>query len=184
MKKKQKRNYVIIALLIILLALAIGYAAFSQTLTISGTATGTGTWNVHFTEEATISPSGHSVKGPQVTNDTITVDDLTLGYPGDGCTLTVNIKNEGSLAAKLTSLEILDSDGMTPFSNSDITITAPSIEGETLAAGETCPVTIAIAWNEDSTATSATAGFKVKFTYDQSNEAVTVTPDHGSHTSN
>ena len=183
MKKNQKRNYVIIALLIILLALAVGYAAFTQTLTISGTATGTGTWNVHFDSTATISPSGHSTLGPQVTNDTVTVNDLTLGYPGDGCTLTVNIVNDGNLAAKLTSLEILDAEDQ-PFSNSDIQIEAPDIASETLAAGETCPVTIAISWKEDSMATSASADFKVKFTYDQSNEATSVSPDHGSHTSN
>lgn len=183
MKKSQKKNYVVVALLVVLLFLAIGYAAFSEVLTVSGTATGTGTWNVHFGDTATLNPSGYGTPVVDVENNTITVDDLKLGYPGDGCTLAFSIVNEGNLPAKLTSLEILNSDG-TAFSSEDITITAPSIEGETLAANQSCPVTIAIAWDADSEATNVTASFKVQFTYDQDASAVTVNAVHGTHTAN
>ena len=46
--KKQKRNYLLVALIVILLAIAVGYAAFSANITISGTATASGTWDVKF----------------------------------------------------------------------------------------------------------------------------------------
>lgn len=53
--KKTKKNYLIIALIVILLTLAVGYAAFSGTLTISGTATANGTWDIHFAN-ASVTP--------------------------------------------------------------------------------------------------------------------------------
>lgn len=177
----KKKNYLIVALVIILLALAVGYAAFSQTLQISGTATATGNWDVVF-ESASISPEGHGDE-PVVSDDTITVNNLTLGYPGDGCTLTVNIKNNGNLAAKLTSLTVYNEDGMTPFDNEDITISVPSdIEGETLDAQEKCTSNITIQWNQDSTSESASASFVIKFEYEQLNtNSTTLTPSHEEH---
>ena len=56
--KKSKKGYVIIALIVILIAIAVGYAAFSDTLTISGTATGAGTWSVVFTEAQLLDDTG------------------------------------------------------------------------------------------------------------------------------
>ena len=44
--KNKKRNYVIVVLVVLLLALAVGYAAFSDTLTISGTANAKGTFDM------------------------------------------------------------------------------------------------------------------------------------------
>ena len=181
---RKKKNYLIIALIVILLALAVGYAAFSQTLQISGTATANGQWEVIFSN-ASISPTGHGSE-PVVSNDTITVEDLTLGYPGDGCTLTVDIKNNGNLAAKLTSLTVYNEDGLTPFDNDDITISVPSeIEGETLDAQETCTSNITIQWNQDSVSESAAASFVIKFEYEQLNtNSETLTPSPEEHVSN
>ena len=47
--KNKKRNYVIVVLVVLLLALAVGYAAFSDTLNITGTANAKGTFNMEFT---------------------------------------------------------------------------------------------------------------------------------------
>lgn len=179
--KKSKKNYVLIALIVLLLALAVGYAAFSQNLTISGTATGTTTWEVKFVS-ATINETGHG-DSPVVTDNSITVNPL-LGFPGDGCTVTANIKNNGSLPAKLTKFNLTAADGTTAFSNSDVTIEIPTIptDGtEVIAPGATCPVTISIKWNADSTATSVSAPFKVNFEYTQDTTEVNVTPNHGTH---
>ena len=55
---KSKKNYLVIVLVVALVSLAVGYAAFSQNLTISGTATGTTTWDVKFTD-ATMSDTTH-----------------------------------------------------------------------------------------------------------------------------
>ncbi len=178
--KKSKKNYVLIILVVLLLALAVGYAAFSQLLTLSGTATGTTTWDVKFTD-ASMNDSNHGTA--DFTDDTVTVN-ATLAYPGDACTVTAEITNEGTLPAKLTKFSLTGTDGTSPFSNSDVTVEIPDIETdgtEVIAAGETCPVTIAIKWNTDSEATSVNASFKVNFEYLQDTTEVNVSPNHGAH---
>ena len=42
MKKSNTKKYVIVALIVLLLALAVGYAAFADTLKISGTSNANG----------------------------------------------------------------------------------------------------------------------------------------------
>lgn len=181
--KKSKRNYVLIALLVILIALAVGYAAFTQNLLITGTATGSGTWDVKFTE-ASIATTGHgtaTIDGTDPTKMTVAAE---LAYPGDACTVTAKIKNNGNVAAKLTAFNLTKADGTTAYSDDNITITLPTIavDGtEVIAAGETCTVVFTIKWNDASTAESISSNFKVNFTYDQSPAAVTVTPSHGTH---
>ena len=162
------------------MAVAVGYAAFSDTLTISGTATANGEWEVKFSE-ATLSPDGHG-SAPVVADNTITVNDLTLAYPGDGCTLTVKILNNGNLSATLKSLTVYNQDGTQPYSNDDISISVPDIDGEELAAGETCTVSIPIQWNSDSVNEEAQASFCIKFEYNQTETNPTeLQPSHEAH---
>ena len=181
--KKQKRNFLLVALIVILLAIAVGYAAFSANITISGTATASGTWDVKFLS-ASVDTSSHgtaNVTGNK--NDTLSVD-VTLSYPGDGCTVTANIQNAGTVPAKLTGFTLTDDQGK-EFSNSEIEITTPTITtdgSEIIAAGGKCPVTFGVKWKKESTATTATAKFKINFTYEQATNEVTVTPTHGVHT--
>ncbi|NLC87632.1 MAG: hypothetical protein GX682_02500 [Clostridiaceae bacterium] len=177
--KKIKRNNVLIILVVLLLALAVGYAAFQQVLTVTGTASAAGTWEVKFIDPTTIT-TGHGT-ATITADDAVTVN-ATLGFPGDGCQVTVHITNTGSIPAKLTKLELLNATGLAAFADDDITITTPAIQGETLAAGETCEFTFAIAWNEDSTATTKDVGFQIKFTYDQNTTPVTVDTEHPTHT--
>lgn len=187
--KKSKKNYVLIALVVILLCIAVGYAAFSANLTINGTANANGTWDVKFVKAA-INEPGHGTVEPSISPDgqTLTVA-VELSYPGDGCTVTANIKNSGTIPARLTSFELLNEEGTADFASDDITVTVPDDgnnftsgeNGEVIAAGETCPFTFSVQWNESSKATSATAKFVIKFTYSQP-DAVTVSPSHGTHT--
>ncbi len=181
MKKSKKRNYVIIALLVVLLFLAVGYAAFSQNLTLSGSVAGTGTWDIHW-GTAAVNPASYSANGVQISSDglTVTVNDLKLGYPGDACTIDLTIVNEGTLDAKLTSLEVQNTDG-TAYANDNIKITTPNIAGETLAAGKTCELKVAVAWDENSTAETASADFKIVFNYDQSATVKNVDASHKAH---
>ena len=184
--KKSKKNYVLIALVVILLCIAVGYAAFSANLTINGTANASGTWDVKFVS-ATINEAGHG-NNPTISTDgkTLTVE-VNLAYPGDGCTITANIKNNGTIPAILTGYEVLDANDQT-FANNDIAVICPedgdgleTTGNEIINAGETCPYTFAVQWKDSSTATQATAKFKISFTYAQPN-AATVNPIHGAHT--
>lgn len=174
---KSKKNYVVIALVVALLSLSLGYAAFSQNLTINGTATGTANWDVKFTS-ATMSDASHGSATVDA-DDTVTVAGL-MSYPGDGFTVTTEITNNGSVDAKLTSFELVSDDG-TPFSNDDIDVSIPSIQNDSLKAGDVCPVTIAVKWKETSEVENVNANFKVKFTYEQDTTAVDVSPAHGTH---
>ena len=179
---KSKKNYLVIVLAIALLSLAVGYAAFSQNLTISGTATGSTNWDVKFTK-ATMSDVNHGTVS--YTDDVVTVSGK-LSFPGDGFTVESEITNAGSLPAKLTSFTLTDNDG-NEFTNDDITVEIPELAtdgSEVIAAGEKCPVTISVKWNNDSEKETVSADFKVNFTYEQDTTAVTVSPDHGTHTAN
>lgn len=179
--KKSKKNYILIALIVVLLALAIGYAAFTANLAIDGTANASGTWDVKFVE-STVDTSAHG-SATVAEGDTLNVN-VNLGFPGDGCTVTANIKNGGTVPAKLTKFELTDDQGK-EYANDDIEVIIPSIEDdgtEIIAAGETCPVTFGVKWKTTSTAQTATAKFKISFTYEQATDEVTVTPNHGEHT--
>lgn len=181
--KKSKRNYLLVVLVVLLLALAVGYAAFSANLTINGTATASGTWDVRFVD-STVDTATHgtaTVAKTTAEGDTLNVD-VTLSFPGDACTVTANIKNNGTIPAKLTGFTLKDDLGNT-YSNTDIDVIVPTIAtdgSEVIEAGETCPVTFAIKWKTTSTATNVTAKFKINFTYEQPSE-VTVQEQHGSH---
>lgn len=190
MKKTNKRGYLVIALVVLLLALAIGYAAFSSSLTVNGTATGTGTWKVTF-DSVAMSDAKHGT-ATKTDDNTITVN-ATLAYPGDGCTVTANIKNGGTIPAKLTAYTVTGLDTYeagnttngTAYANDDIIVIVPklTVNTEKVAAGETCPVTFAIQWRTTSAKTTGvSATFHIAFTYEQDTTAATVDAAHGTHT--
>ena len=187
--KRSKKNYLIIALIVLLLALAIGYAAFSSTLTINGTATGTGTWDIHFKQagtflkaDGTSDGNAHNGTAPitttTTTNDTMTVS-VDLAYPGDGVLLEVQVENSGTIPAKLTSFNITGTD-----ENFSVTKAAagPAVD-ETLAAnGGTCTARFLIKWNADSTVASlGTKTFTITYNYAQDTTEFTGTPTHTAH---
>ncbi len=186
MKKTKKKNRLIIALIVLLLALAIGYAAFSATLTINGTATGTETWNVHFKTGRFLQADGTTVDTAHggtielgtttTTNDTMTVSGIQLGYPGDGVLLEVVVENSGTIPAKLTGFTVTGTD--TDF---EVTQAAggPTVN-ETLAAnGGTCTAKFLVKWKADSTASSLSSkSFTITYNYTQDTTEFTGTPTH------
>ena len=186
--KKRKKNFLLIALVIILVAIAVGYAAFSSTLTISGTATASGTWDIHFASGSVSKKTDGTEYGTAIVdpkdNKTLNVN-VELTYPGDGCEVTANIKNNGTIPAKLTGFKLTDNNGDT-FSNDDIKIATPDMDtsgSEIIEAGKTCPFTFTIKWDKDSQKTEEiTANFKITFTYEQATDEKVVNTNHGTHT--
>ena len=112
MRKTKKRNYLVIALVVVLLALAVGYAAFSQNLTITGTATAKGDFDIVFVSPS-VTPGTNDATNNVVntanlsdSNHKLTVT-VTLTKPGDSETVNVYVKNNSSLtAAKITGITI------------------------------------------------------------------------------
>ena len=180
--KKSKKSHAIIVLIVLLLALAIGYAAFSSTLTINGTASGTSDWEVVF-ESATLRDAEGavdrehgtaSVTTTTNTNDTITAQ-IELAYPGDGVILEAVVKNNGSVPAELTNFEIT---GDTSDANFEI-VPSTIAEGEVIDAGGSCTAQFAIKWKTDSTATDlGTKTFTITYNYTQDTTEFTGTPTH------
>ena len=173
--KKNKRSYIIIALIIILLLLGVGYASFSETLTISGTAEGNMDWDVRFeTEEST--GVEESVDG---TGHILTVTTNDLKYPGDAVKVPAIIANNSSVGIKLKSFEF----EQTGKENSDITIdyTTLTEENEKIAAGGKCKYYFVIKWNEDSNRTSVSDTYTFKFTYEQDTKNKELKPFHSTH---
>lgn len=196
MRKSNKKSYVLIVLVVLLLAIAIGYAAFSSTLTISGTATGNGTWDVRFLQDGTFlkadgttadtTHSGSAVVSTSsggTTNDTMTVT-VTLGYPGDGVILEAKVKNNGSVPARLTGFTV--SGAGNGLIVSAPTVTAGVSNGEELAAGATCTMRFVIKWDEQSDtfgdSTNHQQTFTITYNYAQATDTFNALPTHLTHT--
>ena len=182
MKKSKKRNYAIIVLVVLLLALAVGYAAFSSSLTINGTATGTATWNVKFTDAKLLTSTGAVADSEKYgtvtfTDTTVTATGIKLSYPGDAVNLRVTITNAGTLPAELTGYTVTETAG----GSADVIITpavASGTTGEVIDKNGTCTQDFVIKWKADSEATSVTKSFTVTFNYTQKTDEVNITPSH------
>lgn len=184
--KKSKKNYVAIVLIVLLLALAVGYAAFSSQLTISGTAKANGKWDVKFTtaditnsivsttaaNEATVAPDGKSI--------TVTVN---LATPGDGANIHTVITNAGNVVAKLktdgfkvtgtgsTTFTSTTADGVTTYKSGAILVKVPEVTANhTIAASGTRTFDFSVEWDNTVTSVDAdgqTATFTITFDYEQ-----------------
>lgn len=183
--KKSKRNYLIIALIVLLLCLAVGYAAFSDTLTISGTANAKGTFDMQIAS-ATIDTA--TAKGINTTTSSATISEdknsvnvniKDLAYPGAGTNVTVIVKNNGTVPAKLTGLTFEGVD------DPDIQVAFPTslATGEVVQAGATCQITFSVKWKLDSTleltdSTEKSISFSAKLDYTQDTTAFEGTASH------
>ena len=180
--KKSKKNYIAIVLIVLLLALAVGYAAFSQTLTISGTATAkSGTWDVKFTtaeitnsivtetaaNKAELASDGKSI--------TVTVN---LATPGDGANIHTVITNAGELDAKLKANGFkVEGTGFSEestgvYKNGAILVKVPTVTAaHTIAAnGGTRTFDFSVEWDNKVTSVDAAgqkATFTITFDYEQ-----------------
>ncbi len=194
MESKHK-NALIVALLAVVLVMAVGYAAFAQSLTINSTATiqestdGKQNWKVAFEKntDAKVESPGATGSTPtgsiSFTNDYLAVIDAQFDAPGDNIVYTFTVKNDGSIKATLTEPEIslttaegTDTDETdTGVKFNQMTFTVSPLGQTTLAPGEstTFTVTATLDQNADLSGVNQEAGnnsasIKVNFTADQS----------------
>ena len=123
MESKHK-NILIGALLAVVFVMAVGYAAFTQQLTINGSAEITSTWDVKFDSTQTDATPGvvtavAGFTGGQKPTGTVSYDNddhnanvsATLYQPGDTVTFTLTIKNYGTIPATVgTPTVAMDAD--------------------------------------------------------------------------
>jgi hypothetical protein len=111
-KDRGGRLLAIIAICIAVAGLSVAYAALTSTLQINGTAKVTpATWGVEF-DTATLSAPALTgaatvTTAPTITATSITGYDLNLTKPLDSVTYTVNVKNKGTIDAKINTFNYL-----------------------------------------------------------------------------
>lgn len=151
MKKLKTRNTILIIAILLLIGIAIGYAALSQPLTISGTASASGTWDVKITgitADVNNEENGATEGSAPTYTDTTATFNVNLEYPGATATYIVDIANNGSIGAVLESIEGIDVANAAEPTGITFSVTGVE-EDESLAAGSTTEAIVTVTWAED-----------------------------------
>lgn len=103
--ERKKRKYIVILILLLLVVVfSVGYALLTTKLKISGTSQiGKLTWDIHFDNIQVNSNSVVATHSPTIVGATSINYKVMLLTPGDFYEFTVDVKNDGSLAAKVSS---------------------------------------------------------------------------------
>jgi len=107
-KERKIKTLSLVALIVAVLGLTVAFAALSQTLTINGSASvNAAEWDIHFENINKISSYEGSFNSEPVLNGTsISNLNVTITKPGDSAALEFDIKNTGTINAKISSIEI------------------------------------------------------------------------------
>ena len=136
MKERKKRMSVLILLLLIGF-ITIGYAVLNSDLTITGTSHITNaTWDVHFETIAVTSGSVTATTAPTIDATGLNITyEVTLTKPGDFYEFSVNVKNDGSVTAKLSAAPTISG----PTSAQDVytNYTFLNSDGSAITSGQT-----------------------------------------------
>ena len=138
MRKKQKNKKIMVVAIALLLLISIGYAAISTTLTINGTANIAATsWNVYFTNLQTTNGSVTPSVAPSVsgTNTTTLNYTVTLENPGDFYEFTVDVKNGGTINAKIADNGISNT-ALTSTQDTYVNYTVTYSDGTAITTGD------------------------------------------------
>ena len=107
-KERRIKTLSLVALIVAVLGLTIAFAALSQTLTINGTASiNSATWDIHFENLARNTNGDATINGePTLNATTISGINVTLTKPNDSVIFLVDIVNDGTIDAKVESIEV------------------------------------------------------------------------------
>lgn len=116
MARKSNPKTIIVCLVILLFILltSVGYAVFSESLTVSGTANAKGTFDLVFQDAKVVdvTTDGVDVAGTtaQITDDgdTLIVNVADIAHPGAGAEFSVDIVNMGTIPAEIKSVIPID----------------------------------------------------------------------------
>ena len=176
---REMKILVVAALIISIVAIGIGFAAFSETLTINGNASvQTSSWKVKFSElgSATLTGTAAEVTKPTLSDTTIGTYNATFKTPGDSISYKIKVSNTGSYNAKITTATIpvptcTGKSGETTaeadagkvcdkltytlvYDTDDTQSAGQAVQvGDTLDAGETRPMVLTLKYTEFTDAT-------------------------------
>ncbi len=168
----KKQNIVIIGVIAFILAVAVGYALFSETLTVNGTATAKGDFDVEFTEVGEITKVGYTeqVAGTKIAaissdKNTLTITVNKLDYPGAYVEIPVTITNKGSIDAKLKNIS---ETGLTETNRAvKVTYSGIAASDAKIKQNETQSMTIKVEWDKDINTSAEDVTFQVQLNYEQ-----------------
>ena len=168
----KKQSIAIIGVIAFVLAVAVGYALFSEKLTINGTATAKGDFDVEFTSVGTPTCSGFSGSCEAANLGTISDDKNTLTitvnklqYPGAYVEIPVTVTNKGSIPAVLKSIE---ETGLTTDASVKVSYTGlTELKDQEVAQNGTQNFTVKVMWDENSNTSSENVKFTIKLNYEQ-----------------
>ena len=165
MTKRKKNNIIIGSLLAVVLLMAVGYAAFSSVLNISGTGSITSSWNIKITNVEVSNIVGDASDGEGTTFENLTATiNSNLVSPGDSITYDVTVRNDGSLDAILTDINLTES------TNPAISFSTSNLEeGTALGSGEEAILKVTVTYNNSVTSQpdDTSADLSVTLTYEQ-----------------
>ncbi len=149
---KYRRNYknkkiLIGCLLVVVLVMAVGYAAFSSNLKISGTSNISTSWNISITDITTSNKVGSaSVSGIPEHSGLTASFNTNLVLPGDSITYNIKVENKGNLNAKLNKITLKkDNNSAILFETSGIK------EGDVLKQGAYTTLSVKVTYSNSVT---------------------------------
>lgn len=170
---RTQRNYMIIGLCAILLIMAVGYAAFSSQLKISGTSNITSSFLVKITniEVSNIVGGAQDKEGVTTHTDDTATFGTTLQSPGDSITYDITIENQGTIDAVLKTINKTDA------SNSAIIFETSGVsEGDELLHGEMATMQVTVTYNPNVTSQPSNLNSTLKVTLDYAQKGTEVVP--------
>jgi len=150
---RRTRNLAVIAVAVAILGMSVGFAALQQALTITGTGTvRSATWSIAFTNLQSPNLSGATVDtAAQLSvNSTTLTFAVSLHKPGDSVQYNFDVKNSGSIDAKVSSVNIT---GVSDAATANVTYTltyadnSPIAANDTLTAGQTKSLKLTLSYN-------------------------------------
>ena len=176
--KKTKRRLSVIVLLLLLMSVTIGYSALSSNLDITGTSKiSNAKWDVHFDEPTVTRGSVTATSAPELSNEDLSITySVVLTKPGDFYEFTVDVVNDGTVAAKLNAVPTISGVGTDQDVYTNYTFTHANgsavAAGETIAAGDSASFKVRVEFDRNISAddlpeSEQTMNLKVEMNYVQ-----------------
>ncbi len=164
------KNKLLVAAVVLVGLASVAYAAFTQTLTISGTGNATGDWDVAITSiTPTLGAGATNAAAPSFTATSATFS-TDLAYPGATASYDVVVTNGGTIDAQLGAIGGLVAANAAAPTYIQYTVGGVTANTTTLAAGATNTITVTVTWDAASapvtTGTTKTATLTFDYAQD------------------
>ena len=107
MKYNYRRTFLGMFLFLLFVSFGVGYAYLTTNLSIDGISNLKGSkWDVHF-DNINVTEGSVETEDPVISDDTTVSFNATLENPGDFYEFNIDVVNEGTLDARISSVEVL-----------------------------------------------------------------------------